>query len=396
MINFKQFMTEAVSTEGKVTHIAHPEDRPIINGAKGFEHAKGALNQASEHIKSGKKDSGLTMKYDGSPAIVFGHDPKTGKFFVATKSAFNKNPKINFTPSDIDRHHGDKPILADKLKQALEHLKKVTPKKGVYQGDMMFSHQDVVHNPNGSASFTPNTITYSAHGQEANKVKNAKVGVVVHQQYNGKNLADMKASPEIEHKFRQNPDVWHKTAEHDTNMTNYGQKDQLEFKKHMEAAQKIHDENKKTMYAATEPHQGSSGYLATYINHTVKNSVKPTVRGLQQHILDKSQAAQEKLKTSAAAEKKQAEANSEVKHIGVHSDDYDKLLKMHQYITKAKNVLVRTLNQHPGTLSHHIDGKETHPEGFVVNHKGEPTKLVDRAEFSRANLTRVRKPNANV
>ena len=69
---------------------------------------------------------------------------------------------------------------------------------------------------------------------------------------------------------------------------------------------------------------------------------------------------------------------------------------MHQHIQKAKDVLVKTLNQHPGTLSHHIEGKETHPEGYVVTHKGEPTKLVDRAEFSRANLMKVRKPNANV
>ena len=396
MINFKEFITEAISTEGKVSHISHPEDRPIINGAKGFEHAKGALNQASEHIKTGKKDSGLTMKYDGSPALVFGHHPKTGKFFVATKSAFNKNPKINHDEKDIDLHHGDKPELASKLKLALHHLPKVTPKKGVYQGDLMFSHGDVQHNTNGSASFTPNTITYSAHGQEANKVKNAKVGVVVHQQYHGKDIADMKASPEIEHKFRQHPDVWHKTAEHDTSTTNYSPSDQLQFKKHMEAAQKVHDEHKKTMYKATEPHQGASGHLATYINQTVRNNVKPSTRGLQQHILDKAQIVQSKLKTQKGVEKKQAEAHSELQHIQKHKEAYDNLLKMHQHIAKAKNVLVNTLNQHPGTLSHHIEGKETHPEGFVVNHKGEPTKLVNRAEFSRANLMKVRKPNANV
>jgi hypothetical protein len=396
MIEFKQYITEAVSTEGKVTHIAHAEDRPIINGAKGFEHAKGALNQAHEHIKSGKKDTGLTMKYDGSPALVFGHHPKTNKFFVATKSAFNKNPKINHTPEDIERNHGDKPELAKKLNQALEHLPKVTPKKGVYQGDMMFGHDDVVHNPNGSASFKPNTITYSAHGQEANKVKSSKVGVVVHQQYHGRDIGDMKASPNIENKFRQHPDVWHKTAEHDTGITNYGQKDQLEFKKHMDAAQKIHDTNKKTMYAATEPHQGAGGHLATYINQTVRNNVKPSVRGLQQHIMDKSQIVQSRLKTAKAAEKKQGAAQQEVSHVNKHSESYENLLKMHQHIAKAKNVLVKTLNQHPGTLSHHIDGKETHPEGYVINHKNEPTKLVDRAEFSRANLMKVRKPNANV
>ena len=49
------------------------------------------------------------------------------------------------------------------------------------------------------------------------------------------------------------------------------------------------------------------------------------------------------------------------------------------------------LNQHEGGLEHHIDSKRTNPEGFVVNHSGEPTKLVNRAEFSKANLLKVRK-----
>ena len=396
MINFSQYLTEAISTEGKVKHIHHPEDRPIIDGKKGFEHAMGALHQAHEHIKSGKKDSGLTMKYDGSPALVFGHHPKTGKFFVATKSAFNANPKINHTPEDIERNHGDKPELANKLNQALEHLPKVTPKKGVYQGDMMYTHNDVVHNQNGSASFTPNTITYSAHGTEANKIKKSKIGVIVHQQYHGNKLEDMKASPEIKDKLRHHPDVWHKPAEHDTSMINHGPMNEIQFKKHMEAAQKAHTEGGKEMYTATEPHQGVGGHMATYINQTVRNNVKPTTTGLQQHIMDKSQIVQSKLKTAAKAQEKQREAQKEVNYIHKNNQHYDNFFKMHQHLQKAKNVLVHTLNQHPGTLSHHIDGKETHPEGFVVNHKNEPSKLIDRAEFSRANLMKVRKPNANV
>jgi hypothetical protein len=47
--------------------------------------------------------------------------------------------------------------------------------------------------------------------------------------------------------------------------------DQLKFKKHMEAAQKIHTEGGKQMYTATEQHQGEGGHLATYINQTVRN-----------------------------------------------------------------------------------------------------------------------------
>jgi len=146
MKTFISFLKEEASADaGKLKHIHHAEDRPLMHGAEGFEHAFGALQQAHEHMKAKAKSSNLTMKYDGSPSIVFGHHPKTGKFFVASKSAFNKTPKINHTEADIDRNHGHAPGLAAKLKAALKHLPKVTPKTGVYQGDMMHSSEDLHH-----------------------------------------------------------------------------------------------------------------------------------------------------------------------------------------------------------------------------------------------------------
>ena len=43
---------------------------------------------------------------DGAPAIVWGTNPETGKFFVGTKSVFNKvKIKINETHEDIDNNH---------------------------------------------------------------------------------------------------------------------------------------------------------------------------------------------------------------------------------------------------------------------------------------------------
>ena len=162
MHSFLTFLKEEASADdGKLKHIHHAEDRPLFHGAKGFEHAKGALNQAHEHIKSGSNSSALTMKYDGSPAVVYGHHPETGKFFVASKSAFNKTPKINYTHKDIEKNHGHAPGLMDKLHAALNHLKKVAPKTGVYQGDIMHSGTDLEHKKGGKVSFTPNTITYT-------------------------------------------------------------------------------------------------------------------------------------------------------------------------------------------------------------------------------------------
>jgi hypothetical protein len=394
MQSFKTFLTEAAKAEddGKLKHIHHAEDRPLFHGSKGFEHAKGALTQAHEHMKSGSKSTHLTMKYDGSPALVFGHHPETGKFFVASKSAFNKNPKINYTHADIVKNHGHAPGLMDKLHASLNHLKKIAPKTGVYQGDLMYTHDDLKHGKGGKLSFTPNTITYTGKGEEGQKIKDSKIGIVVHTQYHGKTAATMKADPHPDlHNFATHKDVWTKHPEHDTKNIHYSEDDQNEFHKHIAAAQKIHDEHKKTMYKNVLPHSGETGHLSTYINHTVRTDEKPSAEGLKKHIADKYKKSSEKLKTPAAQGRKTAESNANAKHIDAHKKDYENLLKMHQHLQKAKDVLVRNLNQHTGDLEHHIDSKATNPEGFVVHHAGEPTKLVDRKEFAKANLLKVRK-----
>jgi hypothetical protein len=391
MKSFLSFLKEETQeVDGKLKHIHHAEDRPLFHGAKGFEHTKNALNTAHEHIKSGGHSSHLTMKYDGSPAVVFGHHPETKKFFVASKSAFNKNPKINYTEKDIEKNHGHAPGLVSKLKDAL-HLAKVTPKKGVYQGDVMFGHDDK-HEHKKGVSFTPNTIKYTAKGEQAEKIKKAKVGVVVHTQYHGTNITDMKADPHPDvHNFKQHEDVWHKSAEHDTSKVNYTEKSQQQYQKHIAAAQSLHDKHGSKMYSATEPHRGETGHLSTYINHTVRTDEVPTAKGLQKHIQKQYQKAASKLKTPAAQSRKETEAKSHTQHIEGNADHYNNLLKMHHHLQQAKNVLVDTLNQHEGGLEHHIDSKESKPEGFVIHHAGEPTKLVNRTEFAKANLLKVRK-----
>ena len=405
MKNFQTYLKEEATEGEKLKHITHAEDRPLFHGHSGFEHAHGALNQAHEHIKAGGHNTNLTMKYDGSPSVVFGHHPKSGKFFVASKSAFNKEPKLNYTHADIQKHHGHAPGLVDKLGHALEHLPKVTPKKGVYQGDIMHSggsEGDVHHDKKaGTAKFTPNTITYTAHGEEAKQAAKSKVGVAVHTKYEhqgeGKDLHHMTATPHPDMKnFGSHPDVHLKSAEHDTSKVNYSQKSQDEFHKHMNAAKEIHDTHGSKMYGAIhQQHKGEAGHLGTYINSTVRTDSVPTAKGFQQHVAAHYEKAASKLKSEKGQAGKRAEGAEHVAHVEKNKEHYDNLLNMHQHLQKAKNTLVKTLDQHTGGLEHHIDHHEANPEGYVVNHthegKQEPTKLVNRAEFSKANLLKVRK-----
>ena len=63
---------------------------------------------------------------------------------------------------------------------------------------------------------------------------------------------------------------------------------------------------------------------------------------------------------------------------------------MHHHLQKAKDTLVRNLEQHEGDYEHHIDHTKSKPEGFVISHEDKPTKLVNRKEFARQNLLKVK------
>ena len=89
-----------------------------------------------------------SAKIDGAPAIVWGTNPATGKFFVGTKSVFNKKLiKINETHSDIDRNHSGN--VADILHHCFDYLPDFD---GIIQGDFIGF--------GGDDTFCPNTITY--------------------------------------------------------------------------------------------------------------------------------------------------------------------------------------------------------------------------------------------
>ena len=93
-------------------------------------------------------DYQVSLKIDGSPAIVWGTNPTSGKFFVGTKSVFNKvKLKINESHEDIDTNHSGN--VAQILHCCLDSLPRT---ENIYQGDFIGF--------GGLCSYTPNTITY--------------------------------------------------------------------------------------------------------------------------------------------------------------------------------------------------------------------------------------------
>ena len=161
MINFNEYITEQ-----KNTHMTHIEDKVIYGGVNGTRQAIMALRELRDMLR-GEHDGSVSVKWDGAPSIFAGIDPSDGKFFVAKKGIFNKNPKVYKTPQDVDDDtSGD---LAEKLKIALKHLPSLGI-KGVVQGDFLYGPGDVKKKKiNGQSyiTFHPNTIVYAVPADSA-------------------------------------------------------------------------------------------------------------------------------------------------------------------------------------------------------------------------------------
>ena len=88
----------------KNKHLEHPEDSIFTSVRKGLHTILNFLQE---------KKSNITVKYDGCPAIVWGVNPDNNRFFVGTKSVFNKvQVKINYNHNDIEVNHGHVPAVA--------------------------------------------------------------------------------------------------------------------------------------------------------------------------------------------------------------------------------------------------------------------------------------------
>lgn len=392
MLPFQTYLEEATSNENKLTHLEHAEDHVIHGGEKGFAHAFHNLEDVHHQLSGKHNTTKITTKYDGSPSIVFGHHPKTGKFFVASKSAFNKEPKINYSASDIEKNHGHAPGLVTKLKHALKHLPKVTPSHGVYQGDVMHSgvkskdnpHGDV-ENKGGKYHFKPNTITYSTHhgSDEGKKIAKSKFGVAVHTAYKGSDIHDLKAqyAPDLSH-FKHHPDVHMINTQDDVHHAKMSPEQHAAYTKHMHAATKAFNDTPSSAHKAVEPH---ATHVKTYINKTVRTGETPTVKGYSEHLKDKHMKEIGKVKTQKSIDTKAATMHKDLAHVEKNKEHFGNVLKMHHHLQQAKDQLVHALSAKP-KFEHHIGGVKTKPEGYVVVRNNRPTKLVDRAEFSRANF----------
>jgi nicotinic acid mononucleotide adenylyltransferase len=386
MLNFNTFLAESLDID-KLKHLEHLEDHIIHGGHEGAIHASNNLTDVLAFLE-GKPAKGtkITTKYDGAPSIVFGIDPATGKFFVASKSAFNKNPKINYTAADIEKNHGHAPGLVAKLKAALKELPKIMPRTGgVFQGDLMYTQEDLTKNANGTYSFTPNTITYTTDDPEHNRAAEiSKLGVVIHSKYVGKDLATAKVSFDVDQSaFRRNPDVHMINPE--ISEANIQPVEKKKYEKELQQALDIYKSLDDDFFNIVEGHDIT---IKTYINSCVRNETTPDDKGYLAFVKARTQKEVDEAKSPKTKETRLQNQKVMLSHIKSHGEQFKTLFRLHNSLQQAKDTLTVALSSTVKTgFKTTVGGKQVKPEGFVSIRGGRPTKFVDRAEFSRMNFT---------
>ena len=393
MNRFAQYISEA-----KNVHMEHIEDSIFNEGSEGVNSAIAFLSSVTEML-SGSSKSGInvTVKWDGAPAVFAGINPENGKFFVATKSIFNVNPKLNYTKADIRKNHSGG--LAAKLEVALSVLPKLGI-VGILQGDVMFTKEDVqTQTIDGESVYTfqPNTILYAVpvNSDLGKQIKNAKLGIVFHTKYSGKTIKELSASfdPKV-NRLAKTKDVWFTDADfRDTSGSATLTK--AEYAKITELIRTAGSAGKRISRFVDELASKSEiiSELKIYGNSLVRQGVsRGSAEGFITYYNSKMQTAIDSLKTERAKERKESIKKSILGYLTKNSKKLDSVFALHFALASIKIHLVRKLEavKQIGTFIKTNNGfRVTAPEGFVAVDRmsNKALKLVDRMEFSQQNFT---------
>ena len=187
-VEFKQLPAQPLA-EG--ARIQHAEDIVFWEGSKG---AARALQSLMNLEKGGHKD--VTVKWDGSPAVIFGRD-EAGNFVFTDKSGFTAKgyDGKSKSPEDLknmflnrsggkNRENPGYVEFANKMAGIFDAYNRATPAdfRGYFKGDLLYFNTPA--QKNGEFIFKPNVVEYrvDAGSDLGKKIARSKSAIVIHRQ----------------------------------------------------------------------------------------------------------------------------------------------------------------------------------------------------------------------
>jgi hypothetical protein len=362
-------------TEG--ARIQHAEDLIFWEGSAGAMRALEALKSLE-----GDNHKQVTIKWDGSPAIIFGRD-ENGEFILTDKSGFTAKgyDGRSKSPEELEqmflnrsggknRENPSYVAFAGRMKEIFPYFERAVPQdyRGFFKGDLLYF--TTPKKVNGNFVFKPNIVEYAvdANSELGKRIARSKTGVVIHRQID----PDGGEHPLQDADIFQDGEVLvvpPVSVERPADVDNQ-QIAQLE---------QIIRKNAAGIDELLNPESLKAAQMSDFANilYTYTNSKVDT--GLENLGADFAQWLEQRPQIS---DKKKAKVLDYVKQ---HIKAFNALWNTVNSIMRVKDSIIRQFDSHDQTVKQSIPGHGEGGEGYVLAHPEGDIKLVPREYFTRAN-----------
>lgn len=375
-------LTEAVLTEG--ARIDHAEDIVFWEGSAGAMRALNALKSLE-----GDSHKEVTLKWDGSPAIIFGRD-ENGEFVLTDKSGFTaqgydgRAKSAEALSTMLKNRPGYKKdpkgygVFVANMEDIFDEYEKATPEdyRGFFKGDLLyFNTPEMI---DGNFVFTPNIVTYKVDAKSdiGKKIARSKTGIVIHREVDAEGNEGPLKNGDI---FQGNevlvlPPV---TVERPADANNE-ELAQLESVIKQNAAGI--DELLNTQELQAKQMTDFPKLLYAYVNSKVDTGLGNLGADFAQWLEQRKQVSDRK-------------KSKVLEYVKQHSQAFGALWKTVNTLMRVKNDIIRQFDSHDQTVKQEIgshgpvrqDAHGQGGEGYVLAHPEGDIKLVPREYFTKAN-----------
>jgi|TARA_B110000908_G_scaffold150899_1_gene185248 hypothetical protein len=366
-----------LSEDAGGARIQHVEDLILWNGSQGAKKAIATLHQVEQQPNS------VTIKWDGSPAVMFGRNEK-GEFILTDKSGFSAKGYDGKPTSSkglqqmlMNRPGASNPdaVKASSYKKFAGNMANIWSKvescvpadfRGYVLGDLLwFTKPDVKDN---KYSFTPNTTTYAVKvdSEVGKKISDSEVGVVIHMAVG---LDGEKSNVDMTQLQGGSTYIMPPVMVTKSPGVDIPAIDELErfLDKNAQAIDKLF---------AVPPELKMADFgkiLYAYINNSVKASNLDDLGNTFQAFVEGSKLSEPKKKRI-------------MEYINTNMDGFNATFNFIKGIMKVKNMVITALDSQDADVEAYTAGQRG-GEGYVVD---KDVKLVNRAGFTAANMAKAR------
>ena len=357
--------------------IEHAEDLVFREGSKGAARAIESI----KNLESGGHED-VTIKWDGSPAVIFGRN-EDGEFVFTDKSGFSAKGYDGKAKSarDLENMLKARPGYAknpegygefvDNMASIYDEFERATATnfRGFYKGDLLYF--DTPDKVEGRYVFTPNIVTYtvSADSDIGQRIGRSETGIVIHRYVDEEGQERGVSREEIERTMQgdevlvlpavtvqEPPEVDDSSIKQLQNIlsTNAG------------AIDKLLDANTLREKKVSDLPQ----IFYTYLNSKVDTGLNNLAKDFPGWLANSKVSQTKKQKI--------------VEMINENVQGYNAMWSLVEGIMRVKDDIINQLESQSADITATIAGQQG-GEGYVLAHPEGDIKLVPREYFSKAN-----------